>query len=194
MFLVSAIFFYQFTSLDIHMIPGFVVSPVENLLLAFTRKNFWKFCIFARESSSTHRGTETGCGFVLRIQLYVKPWMKLSSAETTFAGMSFLIKSITPPLFLCWSGRNGVSNPSKKKWPSGKEWSNLDSDIIKILILPLMISAKESNLFRIELIIFRLAKISLLRSFLHKVWKLKLTSEFAVSRVSYRQSFTVTKS
>ena len=60
-------------------------------------------------------------------------------------------------------------------------------------VLPLIILAKESNLFLIELI-FACAKISLVRLSLHKVCKLKFTSEFAFSTVSDRQSLTLTKS
>ena len=43
--------------------------------------------------------------------------------------------------------------------------STLVSDIIKISILSLIISAKESNLFRVKLI-FKFAKTNLLRLFL----------------------------
>ena len=39
----------------------FVISPVGNLLLGLTPKNVWKFKIFPGESSSPHRGTDTGC-------------------------------------------------------------------------------------------------------------------------------------
>ena len=75
--------------------------------------------------------------------------------------------------------------PSKKNWPSGKEWSTLVSDIIKILsilisILSLITSAKKSNLFRIELI-FRRAKISLLRLSLRIVCSLEFVQDFAFS-------------
>ena len=71
------------------------------------------------------------------------------------------MKRTIPPRFLFQSRRNGVPKLSKKNWPPGKESSTLVSDIIKILILSLIISPKESNLFRVELI-FRCAKISLL--------------------------------
>ena len=46
--------------------------------------------------------------------------ISLSSVETTFAGMSFLMKSVIPPPSLFRSRRNGVPKPSKKNWPSGK--------------------------------------------------------------------------
>ena len=96
------------------------------------------------------------------------------------------MKSIIPPLFLFRSRRNGVPNPSKKNWPSGKEWSTLVSDIIKILsilisILSLVTSAKKSNLFRIELI-FRRAKISLLRLSLRIICSLEFVPNFAFSQ------------
>ena len=64
--------------------------------------------------------------------------------------------------FLFRSRQNGIPKPSKKNWPSGKELLTLVSDIVKISILSLIISTKESNLLWIELI-FRCAKISLLR-------------------------------
>ena len=104
--------------------------------------------------------------------------------------MSFLKKSITPPLFLSQSRRNCVPKLFEENWPSGTKLSNLDSDIIKIQILPLMASAKESSLFRIELI-FMCAKISMLRLSLRNVCKLKFTSELTFSTVSDRQSFIV---
>ena len=40
---------------------GFVVSPVENLLLGLTPEKFRKFGILPGESSSPYRRTETGC-------------------------------------------------------------------------------------------------------------------------------------
>ena len=40
---------------------GFVISPVRNLLLGLTSENFLEFDTFLCDSSSTHRGTETGC-------------------------------------------------------------------------------------------------------------------------------------
>ena len=86
-----------------------------------------------------------------------------------------------------------MPKPSKKNWPSRKESSTLVSDIIKISILSLFLSAKESNLFPIELI-FRCAKISLLRLFLRIVCRLEFVRDFAFSRVSDKQSLTVTKS
>ena len=43
---------------------GFVISPVGNLVQALTPENFLKFKIFRGESSSLHRGTETGCIYV----------------------------------------------------------------------------------------------------------------------------------
>ena len=107
--------------------------------------------------------------------------------------MSFLMKSIIPLPFLFRSRRNGFPKPSKKNWLSGKVSSTLVSHIIKISILPLIISAKESNLFRIELI-FRCAEISLLRLFLRIICRLEFVPDFAFSRVSDRPSFTVTKS
>ena len=58
----------------------------------------------------------------------------LSSEETTFARMLFLMESVIPPPFLSWSRRNVVPKPSKKNWPSGKEKSHLNSEIIKISI------------------------------------------------------------
>ena len=109
--------------------------------------------------------------------------------DSTFVRMSFLMKSMIPPTFPSRSRRNGVLKPFKKNWRSGDELSNLSSDILKISILTIIVSATESNLFRIELI-FRQAKISLLKLPLRKVCKLKSTSEFAFSRVSDRQSFT----
>ena len=39
----------------------FVISRVKNLLLGLTPEDFSKFEIFPGESSSLHRGTETGC-------------------------------------------------------------------------------------------------------------------------------------
>ena len=39
---------------------GFVISSVRNLLLCLTPENFLKFEIFPGESSSPHRGSETG--------------------------------------------------------------------------------------------------------------------------------------
>ena len=73
----------------------------------------------------------------------------------------------------------------KKNWPSGKELSTLVSDGINILtiltlILSLITSAKESNLFRMELI-FRRAKISLLRLSLRIVCSLEFVPDFAFS-------------
>ena len=72
----------------------------------------------------------------------------------------------------------------KKNWPSGKELSTLVSDGINILtiltlILSLITSAKESNLFRIELI-FRHAKISLLRVSFRIVCSLEFVPDFAL--------------
>ena len=91
------------------------------------------------------------------------------------------MKSIIPPLFLFRSRRNGVPNPSKRNWPSGKELSYLVSDnTILISILSLITSAKESNLFRIELI-FRCAKTSLLRLSLRIVCSLEFLPDFAFS-------------
>ena len=95
------------------------------------------------------------------------------------------MKSIIPPLFLFRSRRNGVPNPSKRNWPTEKEWFTLVSNIIKILsilisILSLITSAKESNLFRIELI-FRCAKTSLLRLSLRIVCSLEFLPDFAFS-------------
>ena len=95
--------------------------------------------------------------------------------------MSFLTKSIIPPPFLFRTSRNGVPKPSKKNWPTRKKSSTLVSDIIKISILSLIISAKESNLFRIELI-FRCAKISLLRLSLRIVCRLEFVPDFDFSR------------
>ena len=40
---------------------GFLISPVENLLLGLTPEMFLKLGIFPGESSSPYRGTETGC-------------------------------------------------------------------------------------------------------------------------------------
>ena len=40
--------------------------------------------------------------------------LDLSTVETTFAGMSFLMKSMSPSPFLFQSIRNGVPKPSKK--------------------------------------------------------------------------------
>ena len=40
---------------------GFLISPVENLLLGLTPGKFWKFGIFPGESRSPHQSTETGC-------------------------------------------------------------------------------------------------------------------------------------
>ena len=70
--------------------------------------------------------------------------------------------------------------------------STLVADNIKILtilisILSLITSAKESSLFRVELI-FTGAKISLLRLFL------RIRTRFCFFRVSIKQSLTVTKS
>ena len=45
-------------------LAGFVISPVGNLVQALTPENFLKFKIFRGESSSPHRGTETGCIYV----------------------------------------------------------------------------------------------------------------------------------
>ena len=97
------------------------------------------------------------------------------------------------PTFLFRSRENGVPKPSKENWPSGMELPTLDSDIIKISILSLIISAKESNLFWIKLI-FRCTKISLLRFSLLIVFRLGFVSDFAFARVSGKQSLTVTKS
>ena len=95
------------------------------------------------------------------------------------------MKSIIPPLFLFRSRRNGVPNPSERNWPTEKEWFTLVSNIIKILsilisILSLITSAKESNLFRIELI-FRRSKTSLLRLSLRIVCSLEFVPDFAFS-------------
>ena len=59
-------------------------------------------------------------------------------------------------------------------------------------MLSLITSAKESNLFRIELI-FRCGKVSLLRLFLRIVCKVEFVSDFAFSRLSDKQSLSVTK-
>ena len=40
---------------------GFVISPLRNLLLGLTTKNFLKFEIFPGESISPHRGTDARC-------------------------------------------------------------------------------------------------------------------------------------
>ena len=40
---------------------GFVISAVRNLLLGLTSENFLEFDTSLSDSSSTHRGTETGC-------------------------------------------------------------------------------------------------------------------------------------
>ena len=103
------------------------------------------------------------------------------------------MKSIIPPPFLFRSSRNGAPKPSKKNWPSGKESSALAPHIINISILSLIISVKESNLFRIELI-FRCAKISLLKLSLSIVCRLECVPNFAFSKISDKQSLTVTKS
>ena len=102
------------------------------------------------------------------------------------------MKSIILPPFLFQSRRKGVPKPSKKNWRSGKESSTLVSDVIKISILSLIISAEESNLFRIELI-FRCAKIILLRLSLRIVCRLEFVPDIAFSRVSDKQSLAVTK-
>ena len=100
------------------------------------------------------------------------------------------MKSIIPPPFLFQSRQNGVPKPSRKNWPSGKESSAVGSDVISILSL--IVSGKEWNLFQSELIL-RCAKISLLRLSLHVVYKLEFVPDFAFSRVSDKQSLTVTK-
>ena len=107
--------------------------------------------------------------------------------------MSFLVKSIIPPPFPFRSRRNGVPKPSKKNRPSRKESSTLVSDIIKIPILSLIISAKDSNLFWVELI-FRCAKTSLLRLSMRIVCRLEFVPDFAFSRVLDKHSLTVAKS
>ena len=76
---------------------------------------------------------------------------------------------------------------------TGKESSTLVSDIIKISILALFISAKGAILFRIELI-FKYATISLLRLPLRIVCRLELVLDFAFSRVFDKNSLTATKS
>ena len=118
----------------------------------------------------------------------------MSSLETTFAVISFLMKKIILSPLLSRSRKNGVPKPSKKKLPFGKESYNLGSNTIKILILPLIISGKELSLFQLELILRcknYFTKIVLFLNF--KTYKLRFTSEFAFSRVSNRQPFTVTK-
>ena len=75
----SAQYICQFTSPDFHIIPGGFCSlpgglpylPSGNLLLGFTPKNFLKFDIFPGESSSPHRGTETGCTKAIYIDVVV---------------------------------------------------------------------------------------------------------------------------
>ena len=100
--------------------------------------------------------------FVSKIYFYIKTFNRPVICRNKFCRNVISNESIIPPPFLFRSRRNGVPKPSKKNWPSGKESSTLVSDIYKISILSLIISAKESNLFGIELI-FRFAKISLLR-------------------------------
>ena len=117
---------------------------------------------------------------------------KMSFFMQCFLGMSFLMKSIIPPLFLFQSRRNDAPKPFKKNSPSKKESSTLVSDVIKILILFLIISAKESNLFRTELI-FRCTETSFLRLPLCIVCRLKFVPDYAFSRLSDKQSLTVTK-
>ena len=93
------------------------------------------------------------------------------------------MKSIIPPPFLFQSRRDGVPKPSKKNWPSGKVSSTLVSDIIKMSILSLIITAKESNLYPIELIL-RCAKIGLLRLSLRIVCRLEFVPDIPFSKVS----------
>ena len=98
----------------------------------------------------------------------------LSSVEKAFAGISFLIKSIIPPhMFQIHLKETG--QPKK----------NGLLQFIKILsmlisILSLITSAKEPNLFQIELI-FRRTKISLLRLSLRIVCSLEFVPDFAFS-------------
>ena len=84
-------------------------------------------------------------------------------------------------------------NHLRKTGHPEKESSTLVSDIIKIPILSLIISVKESNLLRTELI-FRYAKISLLRLSLRIVCRLEFIPDFAFSRVLDKHSLTITKS
>ena len=72
---------------------GFVISPVENLLLGLTPEKFWKFGIFPGESSSHHRGTETGCTAVVTQAIRstcqtIAYWFIDSSMEKTMKGMA----------------------------------------------------------------------------------------------------------
>ena len=59
-------------------------------------------------------------------------------------------------------------------------------------LISILSLVKDSNLFRIELI-FRSAKISLLRLSLRIFCELEFVLDFAFSRVSDKQSVTVTK-
>ena len=64
-------YIYQFTSLDFHITPvGFVVSPLENLLLGLTLEKFWEFGIFPGESGVRTR--------VLRQGVYIDIFIPLT--------------------------------------------------------------------------------------------------------------------
>ena len=65
----------------------FISSPVENLLPGLTPKKFSKFDNFPGESSSPHRGTETGC---IKKGLFFK---QKKNVFSRFLGLNFLVST-----------------------------------------------------------------------------------------------------
>ena len=63
-----SIFFISPHQIFISSLESFVVSPAENVFLGLTMQNVWKFDIFPGESSSFHRGTETGSINIIEIK------------------------------------------------------------------------------------------------------------------------------
>ena len=80
--------FVSFSQQDFHIIPGGVCClPGETFTTRSHPGKFLKFAILHGESSSPHRGTETGClnnvGFRIKSVVWEQPFLLVSKLQYT---------------------------------------------------------------------------------------------------------------